>query len=851
LPDGDKEVKRRGPPKGNTRCFPCGKSFQHRLGYKNHIKNKHDNVEPEENSDPVNLSLPDERISCLICLKKFTTVFGLKGHIQRLHLGMTDEEVKKSGNSEENDEEENVVEGTATETVEGSGEPNEETTVAKAEPKVLISDEDAMLIEQMYYMMRKYPCKYCPVRFNNKNKLVMHEAIHEVNKKPVLCPYCEKSYSKRDKLKKHLTKIHPGKPMPAPAPPAQKNKKEQESSKTSTTVNATRNKKKGGGRKPVRPKIVVDTIEEDGQTKYKCPHCDGVFSYQKGCVRHIKTLHKDLRAILCPLCPNSYLDDKGFYQHVRRIHPQHGVPEEEEMADSDDGDKESSVESTPEVNGIDPLSNGTDSQPSVDSSQDNSTSRLQHTCPVCPKVFANQGSLWVHKRTTHPEVFNKMASPLTKVASPLTKPAKPTPPKKDYYCQICEKPYANYMSLYMHKKTKHPPGSPSANGVQVLTIGGSSLTPTGRKEKIHQCGQCPKRYAELKGLALHIEKMHSSPAVQSHASPQTLEKASIECPYCPNIYSRRDKVNEHIRQKHPDQEVPYFGRGKSPSKPNPMVATPSIPRKSPYVEDDEENSPYEKISEAYLQNGTTKITAFSPKKGNQGGHRGRYKPKAYVCPHCGKGYSDKSRYENHVETLHQTVSDPWRDIGPGTDISVKNHRVQTGYELFKVVGVFTTGQRYKCARYAPVDHDKWVLTEEINKNIQKQSIIMTLRTLSKGEGGVYTIGTEELISLLKMVGDQKSNRGDTYNSPNNYRKNESEVNNDETVNGVADETDTISTNGSMNPGEETRSEEYDEEEDEEDEEDEVVDYADEVMVQPVFEEGIEEGDADSDGMVLG
>ena len=36
--------KKRGPAPGNTRCFPCGKSFQHRLGYKAHIKNKHEGV---------------------------------------------------------------------------------------------------------------------------------------------------------------------------------------------------------------------------------------------------------------------------------------------------------------------------------------------------------------------------------------------------------------------------------------------------------------------------------------------------------------------------------------------------------------------------------------------------------------------------------------------------------------------------------------------------------------------------------------------------------------------------------------------------------------------------------------
>merc|ERR1719430_122565 len=95
------------------------------------------------------------------------------------------------------------------------------------------------------------------------------------------------------------------------------------------------------------------------------------------------------------------------------------------------------------------------------------------------------------------------------------------PPKKDFNCKICTKTYNNYMSLYMHKKTKHPntgpPGSqltsPTNGNVQVLSLGMSPLTTSGRREKVHQCAQCHKRYADLKGLAGHIEKMHSSPVM--------------------------------------------------------------------------------------------------------------------------------------------------------------------------------------------------------------------------------------------------------------------------------------------------------------------------------------------------
>ena len=75
-----------------------------------------------------------------------------------------------------------------------------------------VSQEDVRLIEKMFYVMRHYDCQYCPARFNNKAKLATHESRRTKDKKPVVCPHCEKSYSQWDKLRKHIDCIHPGKP---------------------------------------------------------------------------------------------------------------------------------------------------------------------------------------------------------------------------------------------------------------------------------------------------------------------------------------------------------------------------------------------------------------------------------------------------------------------------------------------------------------------------------------------------------------------------------------------------------------------------------------------------------------
>ena len=41
-------------------------------------------------------------------------------------------------------------------------------------------------------------------------------------------------------------------------------------------------------------------------------------------------------------------------------------------------------------------------------------------------------------------------------------------------------------------------------------------------------------------------------------------KVPVDCPYCENTYSRRDKLNEHIRKTHPECEVPKAPRTSPP-----------------------------------------------------------------------------------------------------------------------------------------------------------------------------------------------------------------------------------------------------------------------------------------------
>ena len=770
-----KVKKKRGPPAGNTRCFPCNKSFQHRLGYKNHVKNKHSGVEPPENRDPKNLALPDDRVSCLICYKKFNSALGLKGHIQNVHLGLN--QLAKAKNETEDEE-----------TEENSGGQQNGKNV---------TDEEAKLIEKMYYMMRKYGCAFCPVRFNNKSKLVMHEKVHEKSKKPVICPYCEKSYSKRDKLKKHIERLHPGKPMPAPTSPQKK---------TGASPSPAKSKPVSRVSGSPRSKVDITSITLNGHTKWRCPECESLFSYQKGAMRHYKDFHTE-----------GGRKNQGKNNSKSKAKSRAEEDEEEEENQEDYKEEDEEVEEEEEEEEV--VQEEKEEEEVVEKPK---TKTKSYECPACDKVYTNANSLWAHKKAKHPNLGQgQSSSKATKVRKPpkaaavVSEPA-PSGGKggKEYVCPMCHKKYASYMSLYMHKKTKHPAilpcgGSnpPIPSEAQALTLGVGSLTPNGRREKIHQCAKCHKKYADLKGLANHIEKMHSN----EEDSQTPAKENSADCPYCDNVYSRRDKLYEHIRKVHPGEVVPIITRSPKVKVSPPDSALPSNDQVEENEEEDD-GSNTDSNSGSGFGAGRIYVTAA---KGRAGGERGKYKQKEFSCPHCQKGYCDASRLKDHIESKHEKKNDPWRNVGPNTDIAVRNRMSKAGFDVYKVLGVYSTGLRMKAARFAPVDPERWRLTEEISKGVMKHDILAILHTF-KAENGMFRLEPSELESLQNLISDTKLRATVVRNR---------EVMEEEEGT-MEEENEFLQQNGF--------------EDHTEDIEEDIEEDGDEVMVEPVFEEGEEQ-----------
>ena len=257
------------------------------------------------------------------------------------------------------------------------------------------------------------------------------------------------------------------------------------------------------------------------------------------------------------------------------------------------------------------------------------------------------------------------------------------------------------------------------------------------------------RYADLKGLAGHIEKMHGS-----SVSP--------------------------VKKMTPVKTV---------------VASAVVT-----VNDDEDSNQSQESSADSTASGSYGAGRISITPVKHAQHRGKYKQKEFTCPHCSKGYCDAMRLKDHIETKHEQKNDPWRDVGPNTDIVIRNRSVQVGYEIYKVLGLYSTGLRMKAAKFARVDHDKWVLTEEISKSVMKHDIMMVSETLKKRGHGYFMMDQEEYDKLQTMVTSTKLRL--------------STIINNDTRNNTSHDNDTVHDNISEND-----------------------DDTDEVMVQPVFEGG--------------
>ena len=532
-------------------------------------------------------------------------------------------------------------------------------------------------------------------RFNNKTKLIMHECIHNKQRKPIICPYCEKSYARPDKLKDHCATAHPDRPVP----------------KVPNVVPEQQPKARERVPKAERPVTDRDFRVIDGE--YKCPKCPRMYKTLVQARTHHTVIHS--KNVRCEYCPAKYNDRKGLYQHMFRKHPNQPMPKDQVIANPF---VMSSLSHPPADPTEDPLALPANPSPAASNGLD----VLQPLklpdgsirCPLCPKTYTSAGGFWIHKRNCHPQWFNVTSKSAARSPAPRAA-EQPQPSNQKFRCDLCGKVYASYASLYHHRKTLHPhtmkkgsgSGSSSPALMQaalqdyrnlarlapkpspmVVNVGGGGVS--------HTCLKCGKPFHSLKDLAMHIEQKHQMGGPNS-------ELMAIE---------------------------------------NPLI-----------------NNAFGEVDISMVANGATNADG-SPRK---------YREKCYKCPQCGKAYNDAERLKNHIHDRH--TANFFDDIEPNTDVVVKNHHSKLGYEIYKILCVYTTGMRMKGVKlkYDPAEKN-WRLTEQIDKHVSKRDVVMILTTLKRCGEKRYKMDDKEYMKMTttvnrvymeeKSLGDSNANDDD-------------------------------------------------------------------------------------------
>ncbi|XP_063835943.1 zinc finger protein 57-like [Ostrinia nubilalis] len=143
----------------------------------------------------------------------------------------------------------------------------------------------------------------------------------------------------------------------------------------------------------------------------------------------------------------------------------------------------------------------------------------RHACHQCGKLFKSLETLRVHtmrhdksKRLQCEECGRVFIYP-----SLLHRHVQAVHVRKDYYCVECDVEFKSRENLRLHfKKAKRHRDASSYQ---------------------YECGQCPERFVSPSTLSTHVTMAHGQ--LKQHS-----------CPVCRRLYSSRDALRAHTRDKH-------------------------------------------------------------------------------------------------------------------------------------------------------------------------------------------------------------------------------------------------------------------------------------------------------------
>ncbi|XP_051909965.1 zinc finger protein 436-like [Hippocampus zosterae] len=376
-------------------------------------------------------------------------------------------------------------------------------------------------------------CDVCGQVMKNKSSLARHSFIH-TGQKPFACPLCDLRFNRRDNLRHHLGRLHPG--------------------------GVARREK----RRPVQT--------------WLCHVCGKTFRCRSALKTH-EVIHLGVKPHRCDLCPKAYMRTNDLEHHKQTVHGDGGGPRRRSgsLLCHFCG-KELKFRSQLAAH----LQTHTDERP--------------HLCDVCGRKFCRGYQLERHKLLAHGEDGEHDedgddgedgSPPRKRPKTLLAARSRARSDDKPFRCALCPRRFARPACLKRHQARAHPKersaGQRAAKAFPCATCGKvfkfrsllSNHAAVHSDERPHGCDFCPRRFRRLSHLKRHRRVVHRDGArppqnfvcgicgkdkkcrsqLERHVIIHTGERP-FACDLCSARFNRQGNLQQHRKRVHGVRKTP-------------------------------------------------------------------------------------------------------------------------------------------------------------------------------------------------------------------------------------------------------------------------------------------------------
>ncbi|CAL4229027.1 unnamed protein product, partial [Meganyctiphanes norvegica] len=188
----------------------------------------------------------------------------------------------------------------------------------------LINHDSLSLNEHEHGLEKPFKCMKCEKSFTQKPNLQRHMSTHR-GEKDFVCPVCQKSFTQKSNLQRHM-RVHAidGDELPYFACPDCDYRCAQKSNLVRhqlTHKDVRRYKCQECGTKfSQKVNLFKHMLLHTGERPFKCIQCEGAFISKTDLIKHERIAHTGEKPFSCTLCNKSFVIKHGLDSHIRNVH---------------------------------------------------------------------------------------------------------------------------------------------------------------------------------------------------------------------------------------------------------------------------------------------------------------------------------------------------------------------------------------------------------------------------------------------------------------------------------------------------------------------------------------------------